>query len=351
MNTTSALRLSRGKVRGIDACANDCGIISALAMDQRDSLQRAIGNARRSTNGVVPDDLSAFKSAVVRVLSSHASAVLLDPEYGLPAASQRAPHAGLLLAYERSGFDAAQPGRLPHLLSEWSTRRLSEAGADAIKVLLYYNAFDEQRINSIKHALIERVGAECVALDVPFFLEIVTYDDATGEQSGLAFAKAKPRQVTAAIEEFSKPRYGIDVLKVEIPVNMRFVAGTQANAGGETAYTHGEALEAFRTAAQAAAKPFIYLSGGVTHEIFCESLELAIEAGSGFAGVLCGRATWQDGIAVFGAEGLPALKRWLEDRGIRNIETLNTLLAKGAKPWWSIYGGHARVNAATNTAR
>ncbi len=351
MNSPASIRLSTGKLQGIDVCANDRGVIAALAMDQRGSLQRAIGNGLRSGDGVTPDDLAQFKSAVVRSLSRYASAVLLDPEYGLPAAGQRVPHVGLLLAYEQSGFDAAQPGRLPHLLPEWSARRLREAGADAIKVLLYYSAFDEQRINSIKHVLIERVGAECTGLDVPFFLEIVTYDDTTGEQSGLAFAKAKPRQVTAAIEEFSKPRYCIDVLKVEIPVNMRFVAGTRANASGETAYTRGEALEHFRTAAQAAAKPFIYLSGGVTHDTFCESLELAIEAGAGFAGVLCGRATWQDGIAAYIPEGVSALEHWLGDRGVQNIETLTALLAKGARPWWSVYGGRERVEAATNTAQ
>ena len=37
------------------------------------------------------------------------------------------------------------PGRLPDLLDEWSVRRLVEAGANAIKILLYYNPDDDAR--------------------------------------------------------------------------------------------------------------------------------------------------------------------------------------------------------------
>ena len=86
--------------------------------------------------------LEEFKTAVTRVLTPHASAILLDPEYGLPAAAARSKNAGLLLAYENSGYDNTQPGRLPDLLDIWSVRRLVAAGADCIKILLYYTPFD-----------------------------------------------------------------------------------------------------------------------------------------------------------------------------------------------------------------
>jgi tagatose 1,6-diphosphate aldolase len=54
--------------------------------------------------------------------------------------------------------------------------------------------------------------------------------------------------------------------------------------------------------------------------------------------VLCGRATWQDGIPVYAREGIDGLESWLEDRGVRNLQALNAVLAQGAKPWWTIYG-------------
>jgi len=152
----------------------------------------------------------------------------------------------------------------------------------------------------------------------------------------------RTRSLSFQEAEFSQPRYGVDVLKVEILVNLQFVEGTRAFAG-TAAYTRQEALRHFREAASAASKPFIYLSAGVSDEVFRESLELAAEAGTNFSGVLCGRATWQDGIPVFARQGYAALEAWLEDRGVRNIEALNAVLAQGAKPWWTIYGGRENI--------
>jgi tagatose 1,6-diphosphate aldolase len=59
--------------------------------------------------------------------------------------------------------------------------------------------------------------------------------------------------------------------------------------------------------------------------------------------VLCGRATWQDGIPAYGKGGAPALEAWLKDRGRRNIEALNQVLGKGAKPWYDFYGGLDKI--------
>jgi len=341
------VQITKGKFDGITACSDTRGliregIIAAAAMDQRGSLRKAIAAARGEGGAATPEDMRLFKTAVTRILTQHASAILLDPEYGLEAMKQRAPGTGVLLAYEKTGYDASVKGRLPDLLDEWSVRRLVEQGANAIKILLYYNPFDEERINTIKHAFIERVGAECAALDVPFFLEPLAYDDQYDEK-GFEFARKKPEYVTRYMEEFSKPRYGVDVLKVEVPVNMRFVEGTRAFKGPEAAYTRQDAMRLFREAASAARKPFIYLSAGVSDEVFRESLELAAEAGTNFSGVLCGRATWQDGVPVYAKEGLAALEAWLEDRGVKNITMLNEVLAKGAQPWWTIYGGRENI--------
>ena len=209
----------------------------------------------------------------------------------------------MFLAYEKTGYDATVKGRLPDLLPEWSVRRLVAAGANVIKILLYYDPDDDPAINTIKHAFIERVGAECRANDVPFFLEPICYSDAIGDEKGIAFARVKPAKVTQYMREFSKPQYGVDVLKVEVPVNMRYVEGSQANTDGQVAYSRAEAMEHFRTAAAATQVPFIYLSAGVSDEVFRETLELAAEAGTPFSGVLCGRATWQDGIPAYGKGG------------------------------------------------
>jgi tagatose 1,6-diphosphate aldolase len=277
-----------GKLAGLKAVSDARGVIAAAAMDQRGSLQKSLAHER---GGVVQaNDLEEFKTLVTDVLTRYSSAILLDPEYGLEALKSR-NKAGLLLAYEKTGYDAATPGRLPDLLDNWSVRRLKEAGADCIKVLLYYSPFEKTAINDHKHAFIERVGDECIAHDIPFFLEFVGYDAQGGDEKSLAYAKKKPEIVSGSMAEFGKARYNVDVLKVEVPVEMSFVEGTKSYKG-EAAYTRAEALQHFRDAESMTHKPFIYLSAGVSNPVFIETLELAGESGTKFNGVLCGRATW-----------------------------------------------------------
>jgi tagatose 1,6-diphosphate aldolase len=339
----SKVKMSKGKFAGLNACADERGVIAALAVDHRGNLLEAIAKARGPQGQADADDMLTFKSAVTRILTPHASAILLDPEYGLEAIASRAPGRGVLLAYEQSGYDTTIQGRLPDLLPEWSVRRLVEAGAQAIKILMYYNPFDIAQINTIKQAYVERIGAECAALDVPFFLEPLAYDDVLGDDKGLAFARKKPEYVTRAMEEFSRPRYGVDVLKVEIPVNPAYVSGLSAFSGGEYVFTRQEAMEWFRAAANSTSKPFIFLSAGVTNAVFCELLELAAEAGVQCAGILCGRATWQDGISIYAKEGSAALERWLEHEGVQHVRALNAVLEQSAMPWWNTYGGRDNV--------
>jgi tagatose 1,6-diphosphate aldolase len=330
------MKISPGKQKGLEAVSNERGVIGAAAMDQRGSLMSAIAKDKGVDKKAVTNQMMAeFKEAVTRILTPHASAILLDPEYGLSATKVRAKNAGLLLAYEKSGYDNTQPGRLPDLLDHYSVRRIVAAGADCVKILLYYTPFDPPAVNETKHAWVERIGGECIASDVPFFLEFVGYEENVDEK-GIEYARKKPEIVARSMEEFSKPQYGVDVLKVEVPVNMAFVKGARSSKG-ESVYTREEAKEHFRRAASMAKKPFIYLSAGVSNDTFNESLELAAEAGTNFSGVLCGRATWKDGIPVYAKQGLKAFEEWLSKQGVANINNVNQRLA-AAKPWFSFYG-------------
>jgi len=328
------MKISAGKLAGMKAVANERGVIAAAAMDQRGSLQKAL--AKDSGREVTDAMMEEFKGLVTEVLTPHASAILLDPEWGIGPSKRRAKNAGLLLAYEKTGYDATTPGRLPDLLDVWSVRRLKEAGADCIKILLYYTPFDPKPVNDLKQAWVERIGDECRANDIPFFLEFVGYEEGADEK-GLAYAKTKPAVVTGAMEEFTKDRYGVDVMKVEIPINMKFVEGAAANKTGEVAYTRDEAKALFLKAAEVSTKPFIYLSAGVSNAEFTEALALAGESGVGYSGVLCGRATWKDGMPVYAKEGADAFRRWLETQGVENIRNVNDSLTS-AKPWFSFYG-------------
>ncbi|HMH15880.1 MAG TPA: tagatose 1,6-diphosphate aldolase [Edaphobacter sp.] len=326
-------KLTPGKLAGLKAVSDQRGVIAAAAMDQRGSLQKSLAKER----GAAADahDLEEFKLLVTEVLTRHASAILLDPEFGLPASKQRNGK-GLLLAYEKTGYDATTPGRLPDLLDVWSVRRLKEAGADCIKILLYYTPFEKSDVNDLKHAWIERIGDECIAHDIPFFLEFVGYDAHGGDEKSLDYAKKKPEIVSGSMAEFGKARYNVDVLKVEVPVEMAFVEGTRSFKG-EKAYTRAQALQHFRDAEGMTHKPFIYLSAGVSNPVFIETLELAGESGTKFNGVLCGRATWKDGIPIYAKQGAKAFRDWLETTGVENITNVNNGL-KAASPWYLKFG-------------
>ncbi len=331
------MKLSEGKQKRMQALANHRGVIAAAAMDQRGSLQKSLAAGRGvDVKEITPAMMSEFKVAVSKVLTPHASAILLDPEFGLEAAKARAGNAGLLLAYELSGYDNTRPGRLPDLLPHVSVKRLVEWGADAVKILIYYTPSEDPQINDVKHAFIERIGAECETYEIPFFLEFVGYDPKGGDEKGLEFARTKPEIVKRSMEEFSKPQYRVDVLKVEVPINAEYVEGSGVYKG-QKAYTREEALKHFREAAALAAKPFIYLSAGVSNAQFTESLKMASEAGTDYSGVLCGRATWKEGIPIYAKHGVKALEEWLQREGVKNIEAVNEAI-RSAVPWYSKAG-------------
>src|SRR4030088_1196137 len=135
------MKLTPGKLAGLKAVSNSRGVIAAAAMDQRGSLQKSL--AKEAGAGTVPPSaLEEFKTLVTSVLTRHATAILLDPEFGLPASKHRNGK-GLLLAYEKTGYDPTTPGRPPHPPHLRALRRLKEAGADCIKILLYYSPFEK----------------------------------------------------------------------------------------------------------------------------------------------------------------------------------------------------------------
>ncbi|SFK07701.1 tagatose 1,6-diphosphate aldolase [Marinilactibacillus piezotolerans] len=320
--------LTTKKREALKRLSNENGVIGALAIDQRGSLKKMI--ADNSANEVGEEGITRFKELVSEELTPFATSILLDPEYGLPAAKVRDAEAGLILAYEKTGYDATEPGRLPDLLSGWSVKRLKEAGADAIKFLLYYDIDEEKKINEYKHIFIERIGSECVAEDIPFFLEIVSYDAENEDVKGKAYAKVKPHKVIEAMKEFSHSNYNVDVLKVEVPVNMDFVEGF---AKEQTVYSKEQAAAYFKKQSQATDLPFIFLSAGVSAELFQETLQFAKDSGSSFNGVLCGRATWKAGVIPFASQGEQVSRDWLQKTGKNNIEKLNVVLKNTAASW------------------
>lgn len=304
------------------------GVISALAIDQRGSLKQMLADAANK-----PADETTivdFKKAVSSELTPYASSILTDPEYGLPATKVRDKNCGLLLSYEKTGYDTTEPGRMPDLIANQSGLRIKNEGGDAIKFLVYYDPDEGQEIDDKKQAFIERVGAEARANELPFFLEVLTYDASIADAKSEEFAKVKANKVIETMKEFSKPQYDVTVLKVEIPFNIKYVEGF--NGSNNVVYTQQEAKDLLKEQSEATDLPYIFLSAGVTSEEFIAEIKMAEEAGADFNGVLCGRATWKPSIEPFAGESEEAGRKWLSTKGKENIENLNAAL-KGAKSW------------------
>lgn len=320
------MTLTAGKTKAMKNLMSEDGIIAALAIDQRGALKKMMKALDFEPKA---GDIERFKELVSEELTPYASSILLDPEYGLPASKVRAENSGLLIAYEKTGYDATVPGRLPDLLSVWSAKRIKEQGADAVKFLLYYDVDEDKEINEQKHAFVERIGSECAAEEMPFYLELLSYDANNADNGSKEFAKVKPHKVIEMMKEFSKPRYQVDVLKVEVPVNMKYVEGF---AEGEVVYTKEEAAKYFKEQSEATNLPFIFLSAGVSASLFKDTLRFAHDAGSTFNGVLCGRATWADGVKPFVTGDEAQVRDWLQTQGRNNIEELNEVLKVTATP-------------------
>ena len=297
------------------------GIIGALAIDQRGALRRMLGE------DTPVDQLETFKVLVSKYLTKYASSILLDPELGWKAAEARDKNAGLLVAYEKTGYDKTVPGRYPDLVENVSVQRLKANGADAVKVLLYIDVDEDRTVNDVKEAFIERIASECKAEDMPFFLELVSYDAKVTDEK--EYAKLKPRKVIEAMKLYSQERFGVDVLKVEVPVNMKYVEGFAEN---EVLYTKEEAAAFYKEQSDATSLPFIFLSAGVSAQLFQDTLRFAKESGSTFNGVLCGRATWAGATKAYQEGGESATIKWLETIGKQNIVELDAVLQETATP-------------------
>ena len=324
-----SLTLSKGKAAHLRNLSDEKGIISALAFDQRGALKRLMAQYQESEPTVA--QMEQLKVLVAEELTPYASSMLLDPEFGLPATKVLDKNAGLLLAYEKTGYDTSTTKRLPDCLNLWSAKRIKEEGADAVKFLLYYDVDSSDELNQEKQAYIERIGSECIAEDIPFFLEILAYDETIADNGSVEYAKVKPRKVIEAMKIFSDPRFNVDVLKVEVPINVKYVEGFGE---GEIVHTREEAAAFFEAQDKATHLPYIYLSAGVSAKLFQDTLVFAHESGAHFNGVLCGRATWAGSVQAYIENGEDAARDWLRSTGFENIDELNKVLQTTAHSWF-----------------
>lgn len=333
-----SVELSAGKYRSIRLLADDSGRFRMMAIDQRGSMVRALSKVTgKEAAQIGYHDVARVKRAVTKVLAPFATATLTDPIYGYPYSIDVLPrNVALLLAYEETGYEKSGPGgkeRKTILIKEWSVDKARQAGADAIKLLLYYRPDASSDTNDHQHRIVRQVGDECRKADMPLLLETVAYAiDEPGTDSP-EFARNKPKFVAGSAREFSKPEYGVDILKLEFPANLKY-AREFANAvfddkKREPVYGVDEVKAFCKEVDDNAGVPWVILSAGVDIKEFLENVRLASAAGA--SGFLCGRAIWKKVTDYFPDDS--AMEAWLEKEGAENFRQCNAA-AREALPWY-----------------
>ena len=305
--------LTIGKLRGLRALANARGVFTMVAEDQRNAL-RAMINANQ------PDQVSAaqlteVKLDICRALSPHASAVLLDPEFGAAqaiASDALAGACGLLVSLEDSSYEHVGEDRRLRLLPDWSVAKIKRMGATAVKVNLYYRP-DRGAISQEMQAMVAQIGATCQQEDIPFILEVVGYAVGGMQTGTAAYAAIKGDLVIESARQLSG--LGVDVYKAEFP--------------GDAQFEQDEAklLDACQRLNAACQVPWVLLSAGVDIGVFRPQVALACRAGA--SGFLGGRAIWKDAIHLSADER----RAFLATQGVANLQSLIDQADANASSW------------------
>ena len=341
--------LSSGKFANLRRLADAGGRFKMLAIDQRDSLRNALSKATgRDPTDITYDDMAATKALITEVLSSYATGTLVDPVYGLTRAVKIIPgHVGILVATEETGYNrvgADGRERLSRLVDGWSVAKAKRAGANAVKLLIYYNPEASPQTLAHQQHLVRRVGEACLGEDLPFLLELVTYPIAETSPDMPEFARRRPQHTIDSATEFSKDEYHVDILKLEFPGDLKYTRQFRYGVfdGRERPAVYDlEEVRAFcRDLNAASRRPWVILSGGVEINEFLANLELAVEAGA--SGFLCGRAIWKRAVPKY--PDLNGMRTFLATEGIYNFIRANAV-AERARPWFEhpSIGGWSKV--------
>jgi len=331
--------ISAGKLRGLKALADENGRFRMMAIDQRGSLKRMLAKVlSKEPDEVKYEDLAEFKKTVIKILSPYSSATLTDPIYGYPNAIKYFPRGvGLLLCSEETGGEkTGKSGKeiKSSLISGWSVEKTKRVGADAVKLLIYYRGDASPDVVTHQKNIIRQVGADCQKYDLPFVLELVSYPFLPDEaKDNATFARRKPKIVKDYIKEFSRPEYGVDILKVEFPANLKFAKeycqGEFDGVKREAVYTLSEIKDFCKEVTALTGVPWVILSAGVDIDEFVENVRLAGESGA--SGFLGGRAIWQ-GCAKYYPDK-EAMEEWLSTSGVNNFKRLHQVFQE-ATPYF-----------------
>lgn len=319
------IQLNPGKLWGLRRMADANGRFKMTAVDQRPPIKNPIA-AHHGVAEAPWEPLARFKTLLVETLQAESTALLLDPHFALPMAMDiMDPTKGLIVTLEDSLFEETDGGRLSAEIDDWSVAKIRRLGGDAVKVLAWYRPDASGEVNRAQQNFTKRIGEACAKHDIPFLFELLVYPlkgDADQTQDYREMGGKKADDVLKSVEEFAKPDYGVDVFKLESPMNAGDVPGV-GNEGWE------EAQALFDEMGRLAGRPWVMLSAGAGKPQFRNILTHAYKAGA--SGFLAGRAIWLD--AFKGYPDWDAIRSCLEGASVDYMRDINALTDAEASAW------------------
>ncbi len=261
-----------------------------LAVDQREAMRNMI--AEHQETPVTDDDLRDFKLEAARILSPHASGVLIDRQFALDQAIEAGvvdPACGLIASADH--FESAHG----ELVGKVTIDRLVDPhkyaalGVKALKLLVLYRPDEpsEGRVQMVREFVELCQSAGLISIIEPLSRKPLSGEDFDWNAGILAAAR-------------ELGGLGADLYKAEVPF-------------------HGQAPEDEVRAAcaeltRAIDGPWVILSSGVPEDVFPDAVRWAcLEGASGF---LSGRAVWASCI------GSPDVVASLSTDAVRRLQHL-----------------------------
>lgn len=326
--------LSAGKYRALRRLADAQGRFKMVATDQRPPIIKAL---KEKLGEATPAQVGDVKRCLVQALAAQGSALLIDPDYGYGAAFDVLPSGpGLLLTLEDFNFQESPGGRKTSEMKGWGVDKIKRAGADGVKLLLWYRPDASADVLAHQQALVQRVGDACRRHDIAFLLELLVFPFAgAGDHTTdyIEHRDKRPELVLQSVRDFADPKYGVDIYKLESPLAARDLPAPEGDPAAVAA-----AQRWFDDMGKLIDKPWVMLSAGAGMEEFRRVLHYAYRAGAN--GFLAGRAIWWTAFTQCYPD-LDAMQRRLADEGLGYMAQINQMTDRMAKPWFEApaFGG------------
>ncbi|QPH53100.1 tagatose 1,6-diphosphate aldolase [Pontivivens ytuae] len=315
------MQLTPGKLWGMRRMADASGRFRMTAVDQRPPIKGPIAK-HHSVDEAPWEEVAKFKTLLIETLQGESSAMLLDPHYAIPMGLDAYdPAKGLIVTLEDSLFQETPGGRLSSEIDDWSVGKIRRMGGDAVKVLAWYRPDASPDVLQAQKDFTKRIGEACARYDIPYLFELLVYPLAGDAHQTTDYVEQQGKKadhVLESVEEFAKPDYGVDVFKLESPVN-----------ASDVPEHDGEIQKLFDEMGRLAGRPWVMLSAGAGKAAFRNVLAHAYRAGA--SGYLAGRAIWLEAFGHY--PDWDRMRADLEGDAVAYMRGLNELTSAEAMPW------------------